>query len=350
MHYYNGTVIEVIKIAGNSDYLKLMENLAKISVQPSGQTRSFFITLLLRLEEFLSAEGASLSWREEWLRWLKRKLGRQAKADGMEIIRDIIFKLKQATEEAISQPVYCVAVTAPDLPPLNKGIINAALRDLNLHTWVGDSPFYTRRLVEADTVYAANGYGLCRNYQDLFECSDEFENSATPRVYLVFFSRRLLYTSIIRPTRGEALATYTSDKAQLLDFDVGLDRLAQAEPSDYASWDHLRRDLLVLPRESSGPITHVLLAGESATHPRFLAILRDVLADTSLSLTPSSINPQPSTSDSRDLINIESIIDPTFAAARGAALYARRRQEVQSECTEPAQCEIERSRERLHGP
>lgn len=322
-----------------------MEDLAKPSVQPSDQTRGFVDTFLLRLEELLLVPGASSSWRD-WLRWLKEKLGWQAKADDVEIIRDLIHELKQATEEAISQPLDRVAVTTPDLPSPNKGTINAALRDLNLHTWVGDSPFYTRRLVEADTVYAANGYGLCRNYQDLFDCSDEFENSPTPRVYLVSFSRRLLYTSIIRPTHGEALAIYTSDKAQLLDFDMGLDRLAQAEVSDSASWGQLRRDLLVLPGESSGPITHVLLAGESATHPRFLAILRDALAD--ISLTPS-IGPQLTTSDSRDLINLETIIDPTFAAARGAALYARRRQEVQGECTEPAGCEIERSRERSHG-
>lgn len=102
---------------------------------------------------------------------------------------------------------------------------------------------------------------------------------------------------------------------------MGLDHLAQAEPSESDLWVHLRRGPLVLLRESPGPITHVLLAGESATDPRFLAILRDTLADIWLTC---SIGPQLTTSDSRDLINLETIVDPTFAAARGAALYARR--------------------------
>lgn len=141
VHYYNGTVIEVTKIAGNSHYLKLMGDLAK----PWDRTRNFVDTFLLRLEELLLVSGASSFWRD-WLRSLKEKLGWQAKANDVEIIRDLIYELMQATEEAISQPLDRVAVTAPDLPSLNKGTISAALRDLNLHTWVGDSLFYTRRL------------------------------------------------------------------------------------------------------------------------------------------------------------------------------------------------------------
>lgn len=104
-----------------------------------------------------------------------------------------------------------------------------------------------------------------------------------------------------------------------------LDHLARAERSADTLWDGLRTNLLALPQETPGPITHVLLAGESATHPRFLAILRDALAEMSLTL---SVGPQLTTRDSRDLVNLETIIDPTFAAARGAALYARRRQDV----------------------
>jgi hypothetical protein len=44
---------------------------------------------------------------------------------------------------------------------------------------------------------------------------------------------------------------------------------------------------------------------------------------------------------------IQLAIDPTFAAARGAALYARRRQEVPSECYEREECEEMRMHERL---
>jgi hypothetical protein len=36
----------------------------------------------------------------------------------------------------------------------------------------------------------------------------------------------------------------------------------------------------------------------------------------------------------------EKPMDVTFAAARGAALYARRRQEVQCDCSEPEECKL----------
>ncbi|KAJ5984740.1 hypothetical protein N7481_006839 [Penicillium waksmanii] len=342
VHYYNGTVVEVGKIAGNSQYLKLMKDLAKPS-QSLHQTKSFSETFLLHLEETLLSSNVPSSWKN-WWRWLKEKLGWEVNAE-IQILRVLINDLKQATEEAISQNLQRVAVTAPDLPSLNSDTISSALNELNLRTWVGDSPSYTNDLVEADTVYAANGYGLCRDYQDLFECSDEFEDSPTPRVYLVSFSRHLLYTSIIRPTHGEALATYTSDRAQIFNFDIGLDLIEQAEPSDHSLWDHLRRDLLALPREAAGPIRHILLAGESATDHRFLAILRDALADLS---PPLSGDLQITIGNSQSQLNRETTVDPTFAAARGAALYARRRQEVQSECTESGKCEKERSKERSH--
>lgn len=280
-----------------------------------------------------------------WWRWLNKKLGRPIKAHSdVEIISELLQELKVSSEKEISQSLDRVAVTTPDIGRISE-IVNAALGDLNLRTWVGDSSYYPKRLVEADAVYAANGYGLCANYQNLWECTDEFDNSPSVQVFTIFYSRRLLYTSIIAPIDGEALTRFTWDEAQLLDFEVGLDHILQTNGSQDVLWSRLRSKLLVLPREYPYSLTHILLAGESVTHPQFLAILRDALAEM---MPISPVNLQTNIPDHAEPA-VVSNLDPTFAASRGAALYARRRQEVQAHCTEPFKCEATRKRDR-EGP
>lgn len=323
VHYYNGSVVEVAQIQGNSEYLTYMARLVSSS-EPQGETKS----PTQRIARWLSISDA---WSRKCGRWLRKQLGYSAK-DDIEIISDLLRELKESTEREILQALDKVAVTIPDISSLGQKTINAALEDLGLRTWLGDSVYYPRRLVEADAVYAANGYGLCNNYQNIFECTDEFYDLfASPAVLLVSFSRHLLYTAISTPIYGEALAIVTNDEAQILDFEVGLDRLLQDDSQ--ALWERLRQQLLVLPRESEFTVTHVLLAGESATNPQFLAVLKDAL---------SELSPILSQDLKMTVANSSTTLNPTFAAARGAALYARRRQEVQADCEEPPECEIMR--------
>ncbi|GAD93540.1 hypothetical protein PVAR5_2152 [Paecilomyces variotii No. 5] len=337
VHYYNGTVVEVAQIQGSPEYLELMKRLADDHPSQFNRTkRSLYDTILSRF-----SLSDTTSWGT-WWRWLKKKLAYPGKAYGdVEIVSELLQELKDSTEKEISQPLDRVAVTTPDISSISS-IVNAALEDLNLRTWVGDSRFYPQRLVEADAVYAANGYGLCVNYQDLWECTDEFDNSPDAHVFTIFYSRHLLYTSIIAPIYGEALSRFNWDEAQLLDFEVGLDHLLQINGSNSALQSRLRSQLLVLPREYRYSLTHILLAGESVTHPDFLAILRDALAE----MMP--ISPVKHQTNIPVHVNpaIVSKINPTFAASRGAALYARRRQEVQGDCTEPSECEAIRKKER----
>ncbi|KAJ6107634.1 hypothetical protein N7523_008957 [Penicillium sp. IBT 18751x] len=325
-HYYNGSVVEIAQVQGNPEYLEYMARLVS-SPEPQDETR----TILQQIARWLHVSD---KWTRKCDRWLLKKLGYSAK-DGIEIISDLLRELKDSTEREILQPLDRVAFTIPDISSLRKGTINAALEDLGLRTWLGDSPYYPSRLVEADAVYAANGYGLCKNYQNIFECTDEFDVAFDPpAVLLVSFSRYLLYTAISSPLYGEALARANTDEAQVLDFEVGLDRLLQDDSQ--ALWDRLRQQLLVLPRESEFTVTHVLLAGESATNPRFVAVLKDAL---------SELSPMLSQDLKMTVVNSTETLNPTFAAARGAALYARRRQEVQADCDEPPECEIMRRQE-----
>jgi hypothetical protein len=161
--------------------------------------------------------------------WLKGRLARPLEVDDVYIIREMLQNLKNSTERKLRQPLDRVAVTTPDMEALSPEIVNSALQGLNLRTWVGDSKFYPDRLVEADAAYAANGYGLCKNYHDLFDCTDEFDFTDSSTILYVSFSREVLYASVIEPVNGEALYrfSFTRDEPQVLDFEVGLDRLLQ---------------------------------------------------------------------------------------------------------------------------
>jgi hypothetical protein len=82
--------------------------------------------------------------------------------------------------------------------------------------------------------------------------------------------------------------------------------------------------------ESTGqPFTDLFLLGDHGTHPEFLRVLRDSLAGLTVD----------------DIAIKTSFVDPTFAAGRGAALYARWRQESPYGCMEYS-CTGKRQRER----
>lgn len=266
-----------------------------------------------------------------WQRGLKKKLGYPATGDVV-ILSSLIQDLKDTTERELSQPLKHVAITTPYMPALTPEDLNDALEYAGLEPWKGLD--YPRRIVEADAAYAANGYGLCNNPRDPYDCQDdfntkppwdlddEFKGAAGPEVLFISFTRHLLYTCLIYPL-DRAAFTGSSDDFRRLDFDAGLDSLTSS-----SSWGSVRSQILALPRATPYPTTHVLVTGESALHSRFRDVLAEALAELNI---PSRLLH----------LDVHSTI-----AARGAAIYARRRQEVQEECTELDKCDLERERQR----
>ena len=128
-----------------------------------------------------------------------------------------------------------------------------------------------------------------------------------------------------------AFPRWTQDGPRLMDFAAGLDRLPKFV-SDSEYWAYVRGGLASFLGEGSPSPTLLLLGGENGTNDSFLTVLRDTL---------SSLNPEIPPS-----IDIATIGDPTFAAARGMAIYARRRQEVPGHCMEYPNCKREREKQR----
>lgn len=81
--------------------------------------------------------------------------------------------------------------------------------------------------------------------------------------------------------------------------------------------------------------------GESVSDPKFKEALKDAM--THLALLPSAVTPHIGAAQPDPRMDM--VVNPVYAAARGAALYARWRQEAPWDCVEGEECEDERKKE-----
>ena len=127
----------------------------------------------------------------------------------------------------------------------------------------------------------------------------------------------MLHTSIT----GISYAFSRDDYAHISSPQLGLATL-RSHPSPSAYWTEIRNQLQILPRaaaERGRPTTAVLLLGESTDNGEFTDVLNDALTSAGITLEEASRS-------------------PVWDVARGAALYARIRQEVPWDCSEPKDC------------
>jgi hypothetical protein len=82
-------------------------------------------------------------------------------------------------------PLDRVVVTTPLLPALTQDDLNDALEYAGLRTWLLNYALFPKRLSESRAYYAGTGNGLCKTYQDLFECWDEEYHMSWETVYYV---------------------------------------------------------------------------------------------------------------------------------------------------------------------
>jgi hypothetical protein len=248
----------------------------------------------------------------------------------------MLTTLRDETSSVLSlppeSPLDRVVVTRPALSGLTGEDLSDALEYAGLRSWLisprkRKAGLYPTDLTEAHAVFAANGNGLCANYKDLFECWDEEERMPYHTVFLASFTQQGLHATV--EVMRAPFHWPQRPLSHVTDLDAGLACMDKYDsPADF--WAHVREQLASLAQRSSTTITKVLLTGENATEPDFLAALRDGLAGF-MRVGGAEI---------------ETIADPTFAGARGAALYARWRQEAPFGCRERAKCEEERKKER----
>ena len=126
--------------------------------------------------------------------------------------------------------------------------------------------------------------------------------------------------------------------------------MLHAYDSPFAYWADVHDHLQTLPStvaEQGRPISAVVLLGENTGIPEFLTLLRDALSGVGVT-TKAMMWDQDrdhETQVSADgegkrmvRARLEAVADPLWTAARGAALYARLRQEMPWNCIEATEC------------
>ena len=142
-----------------------------------------------------------------------------------------------------------------------------------------------------------------------------------------------MYTSL--DTYHAPFQSFDGEESHLVDFETGWDRLTKA-PSQAQFWSQVKEQLQALPLADQRTITKVLLAGESVIDPNFLDTLKEALQEVTGGVNLTFHREQCT----------HVVTNQVFAAARGAALYARWRQEAPYECVEKDECYEKRRRER----
>lgn len=326
-----------------------MKNIAIIPATPD------YIALMERLVK--SPRPPPLTEWQKWRRSINKKLGRPATPD-VGILAGMFISLRDATSVRVGTAIDRVAVSHPPIPGLSIYDIHDALEYANLRPWLTfDLPrarpvrpgtsegTYPWDLTEGHAVFAAHKEGLCKSYKDPLECLREEEQMKRYTVMVTGLTPGDFRYEVVN--LRTPFAYYQDHK--VLDWaaflGLGLDAMDAFKSPD-AYWKVIQDQLIAQLRASE--IDMIMLTGENATHPDFRQAIRKAVEGIrhNLWVTKYGVG-YGHRFRAVWLVDSEGDqVNPAFAAARGAAQYARWRQEAPVGCREFQSCDEERARER----
>lgn len=306
------------------------------------------LILVPQTPHWLSSFGSVGYWLSLW-RLLKRSVGLPATSEEA-VLADLIVALKEASEVALRTRINTAAIAAPrmaawqDVIPVDSTVNNAlVLAGLEPYDWEASTPPY---LAEVNAVLASNGRRICRERWCFLDDDSGIESrvrqiayyirlvSSIGRITLYFsvakwlthrsFTNRSLYTSL-RPARCFFHYAWEEDIGSIK-ADFGLDKLNEAT-TPVLFWNGVQK--LLLSRVTAYAKRHpafshlpflILVAGEAADTPEFLAVVQNVVKG-----IPDACAVKPSQGTSKKDVELAVSDDPTFSAARGAAFWLRMR-------------------------
>ncbi|KAF5718961.1 hypothetical protein FGLOB1_1375 [Fusarium globosum] len=328
VHFYNGTVKNIASIPASPEYAALMKRLANSPPPPP------------------------LSRREKLRRSFNKKIGWPATPD-VGLIATMLVSLRDVTSAAVTSPLDRVAVSHSRIQGLAEPDLWDALEHARIRPWVAAGlprpkvvlPLpaaggYPSQLLESYAVFAGHGKGLCKHYKNFWQCEEEQDNVPLEATLVVGITPTDLRGEIIRTWSAFTDLQPRRGDRTFVDLELGL---ATSENPDF--WARVTERLQgfcgAVPKGFR--LDTILLTGENATHPAFLQALRSALIGNGYLQGES---------DSKVKIPYVpeggAVIDPVFASARGAAQYARWRQEAPIGCEEQDRCKEERRRQGKH--
>jgi hypothetical protein len=299
VRYHNGSVSNLVKVEGSSEYKALMRDVVSEDID-------------------LTSPSALRESHQKTLRFTSSGAEEEVRT----IIGNILSALKAKAEAYLSHTLDSAIVTFPT--GLHERQVHGALRYAGIQPLGEDVSHLS--LVPASAAAAASGIGLCDSYTELDICDVEEAHLPDSRVLAIEYTGASLTVS---------LAPFQASRSSFdwmlrRDWDLGADSLPTTPEESKLYWSQVRDKIQELPLAvSRKSITHVLLMGEAALDETFLETMRDALHD---------VLPDELVSRAADCGAI--FVDPTFAAARGAAEFAKRDMEAPHGCVERAYCKL----------
>lgn len=188
-------------------------------------------------------------------------------------------------------------------------------------------------LYATSAAFAGYGYGLCRHYTDPYACEREEQHLPEQRLLHLDFTPNSLSVTIksLNSARGG-----TVDDT-FIDIDLGLGRLNNIYPErEELYWTAVRHRIRSLVESFKPRITQLILTGSSAGDGRFAEAVKDALY--SLVSTKALDGLRTASTDLEADDNGITADDFLYATSKGAAEFAKRRQEGPVRCAESEAC------------
>ena len=304
----------MVRVASVQHYNGTIDHLALLPATPT------YTTLLTKLSQ--STHPPTSNPFSRAIRRLNKRLGRPS-TPTVGTISSLLSALRASTGSYLST-LDRIVVTAPQIPGLSREDLQDAIEYSGLRSWLDYPLPYPSMLYTLNTAYAGNGIGLCKQWRDIYACWEEVEEGEIPL-------QTVLGVTYTNKTLGAAVARvdYAFEKTQdrhmfwpELGWDEGR-KLDEKGRERYWREVAVRlRSFVQVTEEKGRKISDLVLMGEKAGMREFLDVLKDALV-----------------LERAETMQVHAAVDPTWAASRGAAMYARVRQEVPWNCREPDDCD-----------
>jgi hypothetical protein len=328
---HNGNYQTIARIDGTPSYTSLLRSLA------SGPQN--------RIPDDTPSAWEKLRYlKKRAQRVLNKSLGRPATPETA-ILADLISMLKIETEAMLGdgQKVTAAVLSSPDRIRLTDEEITDVFDYLQIRNLMA-KPDSLEDLYATSSAYAGFGMGLCKQYTDPYACEREESHFSSQWLLHLDFAPDSLSGTIKRlnSVRDGSMQEAFIDPALGLRRLDGLNQKPDLESGEErAYWTAVINRIRTLVRSFKPQITQIILTGSSASDPQFKAAVKDALRDLVAESTLKILDGEGK--DGKE--GKDKTPDLIFATAKGAAEFAKRRQEGPVRCVEGEKCK--RARERL---
>jgi hypothetical protein len=232
-------------------------------------------------------------------------------------IANVLIQLRAMAEESLGHSINATVAATPPLPGLTEEDLDDAMEYAGLKL-VRRYNFYGP-VHEAAAAIAGAGHGLCADPKDIESCEDE------ERYMRGFGLLSLSFTDFLLSLEWDVCSA--AHRCWVIrtepNFGLGL-RYRYLYPDPVVYWNEVHKWIYEFVRPNAQGIDRLQLLGDKASNEDFLDALRHALRDLEPKLAVT--------------LDESEKLDPLSLAAKGAAEFAKRFQEMTWGCKESLQC------------